>query len=334
MMGALARLERGSIENCDAAPGLGEPIAETLVKALFLSLTDAQREEICFLWDHRTPTHGLLRSFIANHWQISRPCIRGDFFTAAQQSLIYEIFLNLIDPDWRGRFLRQLENDTKGHPWGQDQSIAILGDPFNGPYQFLLTGRHLTLRADGGSCADIAFGGPVVYGHAATGFWEKPHHPDNIFWRQAHAASRLYEALDGRQKELAEVDRLPEEWDIGFRAEAQGICRAALSPAQKPLFSAVLSDVLEPFRAEDRARVRRCLARQGGEDCLSIAFSRENRISAPQWDTWRLEGPAFVWHFQGYPHVHTWVNVASAPGLLATNAHRGAFIFPEHDPLH
>ena len=25
---------------------------------------------------------------------------------------------------------------------------------------------------------------------------------------------------------------------------------------------------------------------------------------------WRVEGPAFVWHFRGAPHVHVWVNVA------------------------
>ena len=31
------------------------------------------------------------------------------------------------------------------------------------------------------------------------------------------------------------------------------------------------------------------------------------------WDNWRLEGPAFVWHFRGAPHVHCWVNVADNP---------------------
>ena len=27
------------------------------------------------------------------------------------------------------------------------------------------------------------------------------------------------------------------------------------------------------------------------------------------WDVWRLEGPGFVWHFRGAPHVHVWVNI-------------------------
>jgi hypothetical protein len=37
------------------------------------------------------------------------------------------------------------------------------------------------------------------------------------------------------------------------------------------------------------------------------------------WDNWRLEGPAFVWHFRGSPHVHVWVNIAGSPSV-PTNA--------------
>jgi hypothetical protein len=29
-----------------------------------------------------------------------------------------------------------------------------------------------------------------------------------------------------------------------------------------------------------------------------------------EWDIWRLEGPTFVWHFRGSPHVHAYVNIA------------------------
>jgi hypothetical protein len=28
-----------------------------------------------------------------------------------------------------------------------------------------------------------------------------------------------------------------------------------------------------------------------------------------EWDIWRLEGPTFVWHFRGAPHVHCYVNI-------------------------
>jgi hypothetical protein len=245
-----------------------DPPAESLAKALYRSLTGAQRNEICFPWDYRDQMRGLLRSFIANHWQVTRPCVRSDFFTPEQQALIHQIFQNLVDPAWYPLFLRQLADDTKRHAWGRDQSIAIIGDIERGPYQFLFTGRHITLRADGGSSPDLAFGGPIVYAHAATGFWEKPHHPGNIFWPQAEVASRLYEALDASQREQAEVDALPEEPNIGFRDRPQGLSVATLSPPQKILFAACIESLMAPYRAAERDRVRHCIARQGGEDSL------------------------------------------------------------------
>lgn len=40
--------------------------------------------------------------------------------------------------------------------------------------------------------------------------------------------------------------------------------------------------------------------RTGGQGPLRLHVS----------NNWRLEGPAFVWHWRGAPHVHVWVNVA------------------------
>src|SRR6266850_7662051 len=97
------------------------------LKALHRTLSDSQRGEICFDWNHCDPQRGLLRTFIANHWQVTRPCIRSDFFTREQQHLIHDAFKGLLDPDWYPRFMKQLADDTKGHPWGTDQSIALFG---------------------------------------------------------------------------------------------------------------------------------------------------------------------------------------------------------------
>jgi hypothetical protein len=316
----------------ERGPGAGVS-AEHLVKALHRSLTAPQRREICLAWDHTDTDRGLVRSFIANHWQVTQPCIRSSFFTPAQQALIHRIFRSLLDERWYPQFMRQLADDTKGHPWGQDQSIAIFGDPEAGPFQFIFTGRHVTLRADGGSLPGSAFGGPIFYGHAARGrYWEPPHHPGNIFWPQALAAGRLYDALDEDQRARAVIDALPDETAIGFGRARLGISAASFTEAQRRQFVALLNALTAPFRHSDRRRVARCVARQGGLDSLSVAFAREHRISAPEWDHWRIEGPSFVWHFRGWPHVHGWVNVADAPGLPA-NAHSGMFIFPGHDLL-
>jgi hypothetical protein len=263
---------------------------------------------------------------------VTEPCVRSSFFDLAQQDLIHDIFRALLNPAWYPRLMRQLADDTRRHPFGQDQSIAIFGDPEAGPYQFVFTGRHITLRADGGSLAGSAFGGPIFYGHAARGYRERPHHPGNIFWGQALAAGRLFAALEDAQKALAEIDVLPEETAIGFGASPLGISAASFTAPQLAQFVALLNTLVAPFRRSDALRVARCIARQGGPKALHIAFARENRISAPEWDHWRIQGPSFVWHFRGVPHVHCWVHVADAPSVPA-NACSRVMIFPTHDPL-
>jgi hypothetical protein len=32
-----------------------------------------------------------------------------------------------------------------------------------------------------------------------------------------------------------------------------------------------------------------------------------------------VEGPAFVWYFRGYPHVHIWIHVADDPSVPVTS---------------
>jgi hypothetical protein len=194
--------------------------AETAVKALYDSLTDVQRKEICFAWDHKDPKRGLLRTFVANNWQITKPTITGgDFYTKKQQGIVHDIFRGLINPEWYAKFLKQLKDDSGGKPWGTFQSIAIFGEPGAEKFEFVLTGRHQTLRADGNTQDHVAFGGPIFYGHAATDFDEKPDHPGNVFWPQAVAANKVYQMLDEKQRKRALAPTTPREQAVGFRGE-------------------------------------------------------------------------------------------------------------------
>jgi hypothetical protein len=258
--------------------------AETLAQTLHASLTPAQREAVCFAWDYRHPKFGLLRTRVANNWNATKPAVKSDFFTADQQQLVRGIFEQLISPDWLTRFDKQLEDDTGG--FGHDQSIALLGEPGSGQFQFLLTGRHMTLRCDGDSAEHVAFGGPIFYGHDAGGFNEEKNHAGNVFWPQAVAANGVYAILDGRQREQALVPKAPRETAIAFRGANGG----------------------------------EGLAAQGGLEGCRLAFYRDEDLGNDGvWDNWRLEGPAFVWHFRGAPHVHVWVNIADTPAV-PTNA--------------
>ena len=304
----------------------------TLVRSLHASLAAQQRDEICFDWDHVDGARGLLRSFVANHWQVTRPCVSSDFFTSEQRHLIQEVFKGLLDPGWLARFLKMLRDDTKGHPWGTNQSIALFEDAAGGRLQMVFCGRHLTLRANAHRDEGMAFGGPIFYAHAVRGFFERPRHPGNVFWCQAVEAGRLYDALDAGQREAAEVDRLPQESAIGFRSERPGVAASTVNAAQRESLGRLVGALIEPFRAEDRACVLACIEKQGGLSALHMIYSRDGRMSAPLWDNWRLEGPSLVWNFRGFPHVHVMVHVADHADVVA-NAHQGTYIFPGHDPL-
>ena len=295
--------------------------AETLAARLHASLTPAQRSQVCFPWDFSHPKFGLLRTRVGNNWNATEPAVKSDFFTRDQQQLVRDIFESLIEPDWHARFDKQLEDDTGG--FGHDQSIALIGEPGSGRFQFLLTGRHMTLRCDGDSAEHVAFGGPIFYGHDTGGGEEERTHPGNVFWPQAVAANGIYAMLDGRQRALALVDGLPRENAIGFRGGQGGVAGipvTELTSDQRAELERVLDILLEPYRTIDRDEARRCLANQGGLDRCHLAFYKQGDIGADGvWDNWRLEGPAFVWHFRGAPHVHVWVNIADA-STVPTNA--------------
>jgi hypothetical protein len=293
--------------------------AETAVKGLFDALTDEQRKIVCFDWDYKDPQRGLLRTHVSNNWQITKPHIRSDFYTKKQQMIIHDVFKGIINPEWYTKFLKQLKDDTGGKEWGDDQSIAIFGKPGDGKFEFVMTGRHMTLRADGNSESSVAFGGPIFYGHAASGFNEKVHHPGNVFWHQAVMANKVFQMLDEKQKEQALVEKRPPESAVAFRGNKggfPGIPVKELKEDHKKELQKVLTALLEPYRKEDQDEALVCLKKQGGLDGCSLAFYKDGDIGNDQeWDNWRLEGPSFVWYFRGEPHVHVWVNIASDPSV-------------------
>jgi len=314
--GAAAVATRGLAGAADA-PASPQQTPETVVKLLYDSLSDTQRKVVCFDWEHVDPERGRLRTRVANNWRITPPAIKSDFFTAEQQRMIRDIFEGMIQPDWHARFDKQLQDDAGG--WGLRQSIAIFGRPGQGKFEFVLTGRHMTLRCDGNSAEHVAFGGPIFYGHAASGFNEKPDHPGNVFWPQALAANHVFKMLDGKQQKEALLDQAPEESRVAFQGPSgrfPGIPVQDLSADQKEHLQKVLQKLIEPYRQADRDEVLACLTKQGGLDKLSLAFYKQEDLGGDRiWDIWRLEGPAFVWHFRGAPHVHVWVNVADDPSV-------------------
>lgn len=285
---------------------------ETLVKILYDSFNETQRTALCFAWDFQD-NRGLLRTRVSNNWHITQPTINSEFFTDDQRHLIRHIFEGIIQPEWHEKIDAQLQDDAGG--FGNEQNIAIFGTPGTNQFEFVMTGRHMTLRCDGDSAEHVAFGGPIFYGHAAQGFNEEPDHPGNVFWEQALAANEVYKMLDGKQRALAEVATTPAEAAVAFKGsgEKPGIPVTELSGDQKEALTRTLHKLIEPYRVSDRTEVTKCLEAQGGLDACSLAFYTDNDLGNDRtWDNWRLEGPSFVWYFRGAPHVHVWVNIADS----------------------
>jgi hypothetical protein len=306
-----------------AAPPTAQSAAEQALVALYGTLTDMQKRTICFDWDHTEAagdrSRGLLRTHVSNNWQITQPHVDSDFYTREQKAIIFDIFKGIIHPEWHTRIQRQLRDDTNGRPWGAAQSIAIFGRPGSDRFELVMTGRHMTIRCDGNTTPNVAFGGPIFYGHAANGFNETTGHPGNVFWPQAQRANFVYRMLDDRQKRAAMVDRRPRESAVAFRGEQGGFPGLPvndMSSDQKDELRRVLACLLEPYRQEDRDDAMACLDRQGGLNRCSLAFYRDGDIGNDgEWDNWRLEGPSFVWYYRGEPHVHVWVNIADTPSV-------------------
>jgi hypothetical protein len=278
---------------------------ETAVKRLFDSLNAEQKQTICFPWEHD------LRTKYGANWAITKPSI-SEFFTKDQQETIREIFRGVTSPDGYERFVKQMTDDYgdvgKYH-------VAIFGEPGTKQFEWVMTGRHLTVRCDGNFTDGTAFGGPIVYGHGAGD--SKPGLPGNVFYYQTLKANEVFKSLDGKQREKALVDRAPAENAVTIRgADAigkfPGIAVSELSSDQKALVEKVMKDLLAPYREADVKEAVGCLTAGGGIDKIHMAFYQQGDIGDDEvWDIWRIEGPSFVCHFRGSPHVHAYINIAS-----------------------
>ncbi len=295
-----------------AAPGssaAGAHLAskpETLVKSLYDSLSPAQRAGTCMAWDHTK------RTMVGANWAIVDATLEKQF-NPDQQEMIRGIVRGLTTEEWYPKILSQMQNDAGG--FGK-YHVALFGDPDKSKFEFVITGRHLTLRADGHSNANAAFGGPIFYGHAIKDT-EDAGHPGNIYWEQGKKANAVLAALDPKQRDIALLDKAPNEDRIklqGTNGLFPGIAIGELTKDQKALVYATMHDILSPYRPSDAKDVMADIAANGGLDKIHLSFYKQDHLGSDGvWDIWRLEGPAMVWHFRGAPHVHTWVNVAKDP---------------------
>ncbi len=284
------------------------PASETKVKELFDSFTADQKKALCFPFEHE------LQRKVSANWAITPAKIED--LSEVQQEMVESILKGLTSEEGYEKFQVQMDKDGGGL---NQYHIALFGQPGEKSFEFVMTGRHMTIRADGNSIDKVAFGGPMVYGHAAESFNEGPDHKGNVFWYQAVRANEVFAALNTDQRKKALVAKSPHEESISHRASGyDGIAVGELSADQKGLVEKVMNDLLSPYRKEDVDEVMKVITANGGLEKIHLAYYQTDQDGKNAdigkdgvWDIWRLEGPGFVWHFRGYPHVHTWVNIAA-----------------------
>jgi len=279
---------------------------EALAKKLFESLKPEQKELVALPWEDKR------RLQVSNNWDIVPQQI-GKFYSGDQQQMIRDIFRGIVSEDGAGRFAKQMKDDYGGF---DRYTVALFGDPNTAKFEFVMTGRHLTIRCNSDKDVGAAFGGPIFYGHAVKDT-EQPDHPGNVFWKQAQLANKVFAALDGKQQDKALLEKSPADDEKSIKIKKtgpwNGLSVEELSKDQKGLVEDVMKDLLAPYRASDVEEAMAIIKEAGGLDKIHIAFYQDNDLGNDRvWDRWKLEGPSMAWYFRGSPHVHTWVNVAKA----------------------
>jgi hypothetical protein len=285
--------------------------AEDLVRELYAGLTANQRSQVVYPWNHGQ-TGSQLPSRLRFYNQAFGRQI-GQVYTAPQRELVQRI-LRAISSDDEGydRFATVLRTDNWNNSGFNGAAATIFGKPALGRFAWLFTAHHLTLRCEGDSNPNAAFGGPMYYGHLVDGYSQR-----NVWNFQTREVQHVYEALSSAQRDRAVLTGSPGEnyESVRFRsanATRPGLSFTELSRSQRYQVCGAMRKLLSPYRKEDADEVITLLQRNGGLDRMHLAFYRDRGATDnSRWHFWRLEGPGFVWNYRILPHVHCFVNVGA-----------------------
>ncbi len=290
------------------APRAAKP-AEALIRELYQGLTQQQRTQVVLPWNHGGGNNAIPMRLRMYNASLNANNI-GVVYTPAQREL-NERILRAICSDEEGHRRITRNGTFDGSQNFQRCGAHIFGDP-SGDNQFawVFSGHHLTVRCDGNSEANTAFGGPMYYGHSPDGYSER-----NVFNFQTRSVLSVWEALNANQRRQATMTTNPGEQaaSVRFRREGYpGISIRDLTPDQRRLVETVMRTLISPYRREDGDEVMELIRRNGGMERIHLGFYKDNPTSE-RWNFWRLEGPGFVWNYRVLDHVHCFVNIALQP---------------------
>jgi hypothetical protein len=273
--------------------------AETVIGELFQSLKPDQQSVVCKAFSDP------LRHKVNANWHVVKPLIGSDFFNKSQQSMAIEIVKQLTSKDGYELLKKQTDEDDGGI---EAYSMAWFGKPGDDKFEWMLTGRHLTLRADGNTQKKVVFGGPIAYGHG-----EESAPENNLFYFQTQKFNKVFAALDPGQRAKALLQSsIPNEANhlVELKPGYPGLSASELSNDQLELLNDTLTTILGVYREDDAKEAHELLAEVGGLKSLSLQYyAKDDLKSDGVWDMWRIVGKNTCIHFRGAPHVHAFIHI-------------------------
>jgi hypothetical protein len=275
---------------------------DALARQLYLTLDAEQRADACVPYDHP-----LRQYHNRGVWGGGRDVLFG--FSRQQRRILTDLLYAGLSEEGRTRVPEEFFTRWSGV---HSMRVLICGDPAVPLYQIILTGNHINLRIGGRSREGAAFGGPQVYGDQRGN--ERPGLPGNLYRDQFLLAHRILEHLDASKRERAVLAEAPVQTGIelqGRQGSFPGIAVSELALDDKALVRQLVDHIFSTYAQDDVAYAKACLQANGGLDGLFLSFYEhgEDGVIA-EGQVFRLEGPAAVLYFRGYPHVHAFVNIA------------------------
>src|SRR5262249_34935434 len=125
-----------------------ERAAEALVKELFASLTDEQKKQAVYPWDHVSRRGGIPTRLGMYNSSLGTPI--GKIYSKQQQDLILKLIKTISNGD------DGYKQISRNGGWDASGALTncgahIFGNPTTGQYSWVLSGHHLTIRCDGDS---------------------------------------------------------------------------------------------------------------------------------------------------------------------------------------
>jgi len=298
---------------------LGELNISELLKQLDQTLTPVQRKHTFLNADHPVRQ-------ITNTVAIHKGPHIGTLFNTHQQALIHEMYRRMLSSQGRAWF----KNTTALEGKFEGSSFKIYQTP-GAESQVVINGGHYMLRAQGNTAlldSAYAFGGPIAYGQQLGNHQYQVE--GNAFKAHGDAINAVHQAMN--QSELAQAYQLspPSELLTQIQGPAATPPGLKIGVAREPVQELMRHALTTLFAAYPEVQQRdawSAIDNNGGLNSLHLALyqdygfyqdgaratqltpAQRHARELPYIQVWRLEGPASVIHFQGYPHVHAYLNI-------------------------